>query len=290
MNNISNCPICDGAGFEVVLNAKDYTVSGEVFAIVACKSCNFHFTNPIPKPDEIGGYYKAESYVSHTSSKKGIINRIYHIVRKYTLKQKVKLVRKYASGSNTLDIGAGTGHFVRALRKAGFDAIGMEPDMDARNVAKISNGLDLLPIQKLQTVEKNSQDIITMWHVLEHVYDLHADVKRISEILRDNGTLIVAVPNRLSYDAEKYGEYWAAYDLPIHLYHFTPKDIETLFQKVGLELKEVLPMKFDSYYVSMLSEKYKEGNIINAIWSGFMSNFKATKGSYSSQIYILKKK
>jgi len=290
MNTINNCPICEGTEFQEFLRAKDYTVSGEIFTIVACSSCNFHFTNPKPAADQIGRYYKAESYVSHTASKKGVINRIYHVVRKYTLKKKVKLVSKYANGKRVLDIGAGTGHFVKALQNSGFNASGMEPDADARNMAKTSNGLDLLPIEDLQTLESGSLDIITMWHVLEHVYDLKADAKKISDVLKEDGTLLVAVPNRLSYDAKKYGAFWAAYDLPIHLYHFTPSDISSLFQQVGLELVDTLPMKFDSYYVSMLSEKYKGGNIVKAFWSGLKSNLKAKEGTYSSQIYVLKKK
>lgn len=290
MNTLNNCPICNETQFEMILKGNDYTVSHEQFTIVACKSCNFQFTNPIPESDKIGDYYKAESYISHTGSKKGIINRVYHIVRAYTLKRKVKLVSKYSKGSDVLDIGAGTGHFANALKNAGMNAIGLEPDADARHVAYSSHKLTLKPIEELYSLETSSQDVITMWHVLEHVYHLKSDTDQIKRVLKDDGTLVVAVPNRLSYDAKKYGEFWAAYDLPIHLYHFTPNDISNLFDKIGMEVKEILPMKFDSYYVSMLSEKYKGGNIIKAIWSGFISNMKAKTGTYSSQIYILQKK
>lgn len=290
MNTINNCPICKASQQSVVLKAKDYTVSQELFTIVSCDSCGFQFTNPIPSIDKIGEYYKAESYVSHTASKKGLVNNIYHIVRKYTLKQKVKLVKKVANGNNVLDIGAGTGHFVKSLNVAGLSATGLEPDEDARAVAMKSTGTALLPIEKLYELDAKSQDVITMWHVLEHVYNLETDVKQLSKLLKDDGTLIVAVPNRLSYDAKKYKEFWAAYDLPIHLYHFTPNDINNLFNSVGLEVKDVRPMKFDAYYVSMLSEKYKGGNLLKAVWFGFLSNLKASKGTYSSQTYILKKK
>ncbi|MFK8036841.1 MAG: class I SAM-dependent methyltransferase [Crocinitomicaceae bacterium] len=290
MNTLSNCPICNKTKFDKVLSGKDYTVSKDTFTIVSCLSCGFQFTNPIPTIDKIGDYYKAESYISHTSSKKGLINRIYHFVRNYTLKQKVRLVHRLAKGNNVLDIGAGTGHFANALKEAGLNSIGLEPDVDARALAKSSHAIELLPIEELYNLADNSQDVVTMWHVLEHVYNLGDDVKQIGKVLKENGTLIVAVPNRLSYDAKKYGEFWAAYDLPIHLYHFTPADIAKLFEREGMMVKQILPMRFDAYYVSMLSEKYKGGSMIRAVWTGFLSNFKAKKGSYSSQIYILQKK
>ena len=289
MNKIEKCPICKALEFTKVLEGKDYTVSQELFTIVACNSCGFQFTNPIPSIEKIGEYYKAESYVSHTSSKKGLINRIYHTVRNYTLKKKVKLVIRQAKGKNALDIGAGTGHFAKALSEAKFSVVGLEPDVDARNLAKTANGIDLSPVENLYALPEKSQDVVTMWHVLEHVYNLENDVVQIANVLKDNGTLIVAVPNRLSYDASKYKSYWAAYDLPIHLYHFTPNDIKNLFKNVGMEVVEILPMKFDAFYVSMLSEKYKGGNIASAFFNGLKSNVKAKEGTYSSQIYILQK-
>lgn len=290
MNTINTCPICHNSEYSTVMKAVDYTVSQKVFTIVACNACHFQFTNPIPDIDKIGDYYKSESYVSHTSTKKGLINRIYHIVRNFTLKRKVKLVDTMANGKQILDIGAGTGHFVTALSGAGYTATGLEPDIDARTLALKSHQVELKPLEDLYNIEKESQDVITMWHVLEHVYHLNEDVAQIKQILKPEGTLIVAVPNRLSYDAKKYKAFWAAYDLPIHLYHFTPQDISNLFGRFNMEVKEILPMKFDSYYVSMLSEKYKRGNIFSAFWTGLVSNVKARKGTYSSQIYIIKKK
>jgi len=290
MNTLSNCPICHANDFAKILEGIDHTVSQETFTIVECKKCSFQFTNPIPELEKIGTYYKSEGYVSHTSSKKGIINRVYHVVRGFTLKQKVKLIKRFIKGCNVLDIGAGTGHFVKAVKESGFNIIGLEPDIDARRLAKTSHNIDLLSIEELYHLDQNSQDIITMWHVLEHVYNLEKDVLQISKVLKDDGTLVVAVPNKNSYDAQRYGKFWAAYDLPIHLYHFTPNDIKNLFQKVDIEVKHILPMKFDSYYVSMLSEKYRGGNLFKALWSGMISNLKAKEGTYSSQIYILQKK
>ncbi len=284
------CPICQRGAFTPFLNAVDYTVSKSTFSIVKCDNCDFHFTNPIPVIDEIGEYYKSESYVSHSSTNKGLINKLYQTVRKRTLKKKVKLVQQVAKGNQLLDIGAGTGHFIDACQQAGLQPLGLEPDEDARNFATTNFDVAIEPIEELYQLAEKSKDVITMWHVLEHVYNLREDIAQIERVLKDDGTLIVAVPNRNSYDAKKYKEFWAAYDLPIHLYHFTPNDIRRLFDQFQMEVKEVLPMKYDSFYVSMLSEKYKGGNLPNAFLTGLRSNIKADGESYSSQIYILQKK
>jgi hypothetical protein len=290
MKNIEHCPVCSESKFTPFIECVDYTVSKKKFNIVKCEACDFHFTNPIPVAEEIGEYYKSESYISHSSSNKGLINKIYQKVRTYTLKQKVKLIQSQTNGLDHLDIGAGTGHFINATALAGFNTLGLEPDEDARTLANSAFKVNIQPLDELHKLENNSRDVITMWHVLEHVYDLQKDVKKMTSILKEDGVMIVAVPNRNSYDAIKYKEFWAAYDLPIHLYHFVPNDMRNLFGQFNMEVKEVLPMKFDSYYVSMLSEKYKGGNIVSAFFTGLKSNMKADSESYSSQIYILKKK
>lgn len=290
LHTIKHCPICESTSFHKTLTAKDYTVSQKNFDVVECDQCGFWFTNPIPSENTIGEYYKSESYISHSSTNKGVISKLYHLVRSYTLKQKVKLVNRLTKGKTHLDLGAGTGHFVNQMKLAGFSTFGLEPDEDARNFAKNEFNVELKSPENIYSLEPNSLDVITMWHVLEHVFHLKKDVKALVQALKHDGVFIVAVPNRLSFDAQFYKEFWAAYDLPIHLYHFRPEDISNLFELFHLEVKEILPMKFDSYYVSMLSEKYKGGNILKAFWIGWLSNLKAKQGFYSSQIYVLKKK
>jgi SAM-dependent methyltransferase len=286
----TQCPICLSTDYKQFMSAKDHSVSGETFTIVECQACKFHFTNPVPAEDVIGTYYKSESYVSHSSSGKGLINKIYLLVRKYTLRQKVKLVRRESKGVDLLDIGAGTGHFLNHAKQSGFNVIGLEPDSDARKFSRETFGVALQPTNDLHQLPDQSRDVVTMWHVLEHVYHLQRDVKDILRILKKDGVLVVAVPNMNSYDAGHYKEFWAAYDLPIHLYHFTPTDIKTLFGQHGWEVQKMLPMKFDAYYVSMLSEKYKGGNIFKALWNGFKSNWLRSNDKCSSQIYILRRK
>lgn len=294
MKKYDNCPICKNTSFEKVMDCKDYTVSNKTFTIVSCKKCGLQFTNPIPLEDEIGKYYESEEYISHSNTSKGIVNKLYQSVRNITLQQKLKLVKNLTQGKKILDIGSGTGEFLKVCKEADFEVIGIEPSEEAKRFAIKNYKLEIHPENKIKEFNEKSFDLITMWHVLEHVYHLEERVKEINRILKKNGVLVVAVPNRNSYDAKHYKQYWAAYDLPRHLYHFTEKDIKNLFEKNGFVLEKTLPMKFDSFYVSMLSEKYKNGkdNFLSALFTGLKSNRTAKNSNepkYSSQIYILRK-
>jgi len=291
MKNYNNCPICNSSEFNQFIDCKDYTASKETFTIVKCKSCDFAFTNPIPDESKIGQYYESEEYISHSNTSKGIINTLYQMVRNYTIKNKVKLLRKYGSGNTLLDIGSGTGDFLNACKKSGLEVKGIEPSEIGRKQTLENFDIEVFDESKIETLPEGKFDYISMWHVLEHVYHLNKRIEEISRILNENGTLIVAVPNLKSLDANKYKEHWAAYDVPRHLYHFSPKNINNLMQKHGFQVVKILPMPFDSFYVSMLSEKYLNGknNLIKAIYNGLLSNLKAGKDKWSSQIYIIKK-
>lgn len=299
METLNTCPICKSDSFNSFLTCIDYTVSKKEFTIAQCKSCGFKFTNPRPDLSELGSYYKAEEYVSHTDTKKGVVNWLYHLVRKYTLIKKLQLVLKLSgapSAENSrsiLDIGCGTGAFLNVCNNSGYKCIGVEPDADARQLAKINYKLDVREEEELDILQTGSFDVITLWHVLEHVFNLNERIIKIKELLKHSGSVVVAVPNCNSFDAKHYGKLWAAYDVPRHLYHFTPNDINKLFNTHGMEVINTLPMRFDSYYVSMLSEKYKTGkiNYLKALGIGIRSNISAIKGGneFSSQIYIIKK-
>ncbi|WP_107039734.1 class I SAM-dependent methyltransferase [Brumimicrobium mesophilum] len=290
MNSINSCPVCENNSFKDFLEVKDHMITKEKFLIVECNSCGFHFTNPIPTPDKIGEYYKSEEYISHSSNKKGMINFLYNTVREITLKEKVKWIKNETNGKELLDIGSGTGHFLKTVNDAGFVGIGLEPDADAREFAHKNNHVRSSSQEELYNIDENSFDVVTMWHVLEHVYDLRKDLKRIEEILKSNGKFFIAVPNMSSYDARYYKEDWAAYDVPRHLYHFTERDISKLLAEFGFDLKKVIPMKYDAYYVSMLSEKYKNRFSLLGVLQGFVSNMKAKKYGYSSQVYVFEKR
>ena len=294
MENISSCFVCGGKDFSPFKDCIDYTVSKDTFTIVQCKNCGFKFTNPRPDGIEIGKYYESEEYVSHSDSGKGIINFLYKKVRNYTINKKVSLVNSLSKDKTILDIGCGTGAFLNACKGNGWKIEGIEPSDGARDFAKTNYNLEINPENKLATMATSSFSIITMWHVLEHVHLLNDRIEELKRLLKKDGTIIIAVPNCDSWDAEYYSEFWAAYDLPRHLYHFTPDTMGKLLEKHSLTIVKKLPMVFDSYYVSMLSEKYKNGNVslVNAMRNGFKSNSvgKRDINRFSSVIYIIKAK
>ena len=287
------CPVCGSAGISEVFKVKDNTVSQEYFEIYHCRNCQVRFTQNPPSETSIGAYYKSEDYISHTDSSKGLINRMYRFVRNFSLNQKKKLVEKETGlkNGNLLDVGSGTGHFASAMQKAAWKVTGLEPDEGARAVAFKEHSIELLPSAELFNLSEKKFNAITLWHVLEHVHDVKKYIQTFKKLLADTGRLVIAVPNYTSYDAEKYKEYWAAYDVPRHLYHFTPQTMQWLMKECGLKIVDVKPMWFDSFYVSLLSSKYKNGNTnwVGAFWTGLISNFKAIGDAKkcSSVIYIV---
>ena len=287
------CPVCGSAGISEVFKVKDNTVSEEYFGIYHCRNCQARFTQDPPSEASIGDYYKSEDYISHTDTSKGLINRLYRFVRNFSLNQKKKLVEKETGlkKGNLLDVGSGTGHFASVMQKEGWKLTGLEPDEGARAVASKEHSLHLLPSGELFNLPEKKFNAITLWHVLEHVHDVKKYIQTFKKLLADTGRLFIAVPNYTSYDAEKYKEYWAAYDVPRHLYHFTPQTMQWLMKECGLKIVDVKPMWFDSFYVSLLSSKYKNGNTkwVGAFWTGLISNFKAIGDAKkcSSVIYIV---
>lgn len=292
MEILSSCPICDCKEHAEFLVCKDFTVSQKNFSIALCKGCGFKFTNPRPEKSELGSYYKSEDYISHSNTKKGVVNFLYQLVRKYTLKRKLELINGLMAKGSILDIGCGTGEFLNVCRNNGWETFGIEPDFDTRKLAIGNYGLNIEDENYLKELKQKSFEVITMWHVLEHVPDLNLRVKELSSLLKENGVAVVAVPNASSADAAYYGKFWAAYDVPRHLYHFSKETILNLFDKHNMKCIKILPMKFDSYYVSLLSEKYKTGSpsLIKGFVNGLSSNLSGSKFGYSSQIYIFSKK
>ncbi len=291
----TNCPACGSSSLKSILTAKDYTVSNELFTIVECTDCTLRFTQDVPDSNSIGPYYKSENYISHSNTSKGFINNLYQSVRKRTLKQKRKLIEK-TTGLKTgklLDVGSGTGAFASEMKQAGWQVTGLEPDEDARKVAVQINNVELNNINLFYELPENNFDAITMWHVLEHVHDLQGYIAKLKSILKENGKLFIAVPNYTSKDAAIYKEFWAAYDVPRHLYHFSPQSMKMLIEKHGMKIEQYKPMWYDSFYVSMLSCKYKNGkiNLIASFFNGLRSNSKAIGNAQrcSSVIYIISK-
>ena len=291
----SQCPVCSSADIKNVLTVTDHSVSGKKFQVAECGNCSLRFTQDVPGAASISPYYKAEGYISHTNTSKGLVNRIYQFVRKRTMISKRKLVEKVTGvkRGNMLDMGSGVGSFVNEMQQNGWQVTGLEPDADARKVAKDLYRLDLSDTKEFYQLAPGSFDAVTMWHVIEHVHDLSAYIQQLRNILKENGRLLVAVPNYTSLDAKIYGEYWAAYDVPRHLYHFSPRSLQILMEKHGLKVAQYKPMWYDSFYISLLSSKYRNGkaNWITAFWNGLLSDVKtmADVKRCSSVIYIIGK-
>ena len=295
MIHYSECPVCKGGQINLAFSAKDNTVSNKNFPIWKCNDCSLLFTQDVPGQDEIGTFYASENYISHSDTRKGVINSLYHTIRKHTLSTKLKLVKSETglTRGNILDIGCGTGAFLNTMKTAGWGITGLEPDENARAKANATYQLNAMPAAELFNLPAGSFNAITMWHVLEHVHQLHEYVNQLRHLLSEKGKIFIAVPNYTSYDAAHYKEHWAAYDVPRHLYHFSPQSMKALMNAHGLQVIKMKPMWFDSFYVSMLSEQYKngKGNMISACWNGLVSNSKTLFNTEkcSSVIYIISK-
>jgi 2-polyprenyl-3-methyl-5-hydroxy-6-metoxy-1,4-benzoquinol methylase len=295
MIHYTQCPVCASGKIAPQLTAKDHTVSQQQFSIWHCSNCTVRFTQDVPEQNAIGAFYQSDNYISHSDTKKGIVNSLYHLVRRRTLNAKRQLIVD-ETGMNKgeiLDIGCGTGAFLNTMKTAGWAITGLEPDDTARKKATELYGIQPQSPEKLFDLQPATYNAVTMWHVLEHVHELHAYIKQLHNLLTPQGKIFIAVPNYTSYDARLYNESWAAYDVPRHLYHFSPAAMQKLLSTYNLKLTAIKPMWYDSFYVSMLSEKYKngKGNIIKAFWNGLVSNLKATgdKKKCSSVIYIISK-
>ncbi len=274
---------------QLFLTVKDHSVSGETFELFRDADLDILQTLPQPSENDLGRYYESDDYISHTDGKRSLFEKMYQSVKNIALKNKLDLINSVSlHKGKLLDIGAGTGDFLKAARQNGWQTVGTEPSEKAKAIA-IGKGVSF--VESTNQLEDHSLDIITMWHVLEHVPNPELQIAELKRLIKPTGTIIVAVPNFNSFDAKHYGIFWAAYDVPRHLWHFSKTGIRKLFAAQNLILEQVLPMPFDAYYVSLLSEKYKTGkmNFISAFFTGWRSNWKARQsGEHSSHIYVLK--
>ncbi len=275
------------------LHIKDQAVTGEEFTLIYDPLSDSYATNPKPTPEEMPKYYNSENYISHTDGRRNIFERAYQYVKRFNNNRKLKLIESLGGPSGKLlDVGCGTGDFLLAAKRRGWKVTGIEPNAEARDKAREKIGNVAYDIDQQNDMPEENFDVITLWHVLEHFYEPKLELERLEKLLDPNGRLFVAVPNFKSFDAGYYKKYWAAYDVPRHLWHFSKKGINKLAKEAGFEIEKISPMKFDAYYVSLLSEKYKNGwmNIFNAFFVASRSNLKAARtGEHSSLIYVLKK-
>jgi len=274
------------------LKLKDYSVSGDSFELFYDPSREMLYTHPKPPISELSNYYSNTNYISHTNQRKSFFDLLYHAVRSVSVRRKLRLLKPYQSKQSALlDVGAGTGFFLRAAKKRGWTVTGIEPNPSARNRANLKAPNSVFDTTTLQKLPEKSFDVITLWHVLEHLPNLEGDIKMLQKLLKPNGRIVLAVPNYKSFDALYFKNFWAAYDVPRHLWHFSQHSISCLFSEVQMKLELTHPLVMDSFYVSFLSNKLKSGSlrILNSLWVGLLSNIKAlNSGEYSSLIYVLK--
>lgn len=287
------CPLCGAQDIEPALTVKDHSITKELFELWRCENCRFLFTQDPPSAESAGRYYQSEEYISHSDNQRGIVNKLYHRARDFMLGQKFRLVERLAPGKRLLDYGTGTGYFTDFMVRKGFRAEGIEIDEGARNYGVERFGITVNPPEFLfEGYRSGAFDAITLWHVLEHLYDPQLYLRKFYDILDDRGVLIIAVPNHSSKDAEEYGAHWAAYDVPRHLWHFSPDTMNRILEQTGFRIVEQRHMPLDPFYVSIMSERYQSGGgLLRGGLKGLQS-FATSLGAPergSSVIYVCEK-
>ena len=291
MNN--KCPWCGSEKAQINLWLKDEFLSKEDFHICECLSCGLLYTMPRPNKEKIGEYYKSEEYYSHKENKKGFIPRLYESVKKVNLKHKYNLATQGLNVGKMLDIGCGVGDFLHTAEAHGWKCTGVEPSENAKAIAKTKTKADIINSEDMEKIPDASFDLITMWHVLEHVDDLKWQIEQLHRLIKTKGRIVIAVPNYKSYDGQYYKELWAAYDVPRHLSHFNKNVLTKIFKSKHLELVRTDKLIWDAYYISYMSEQYKQHKfpLLKGAIRGCISNCKARRSKeWSSMVYIFEKK
>lgn len=270
------------------MEVKDFFLTKEDFRIYQCDHCGLLFTAPRPSSEEIGRYYQSDNYYSHQENKKGFIPHVYETVKSFNIKRKVQIALSGLEKGRLLDIGCGVGDFLLYVKNAGWEITGIEPSNDAKKIAQERLGITLFDPSDSHSLPDHSFDVITMWHVLEHVDDLKSQTSELKRLLKPGGRLIIALPNFQSFDSQYYNIYWAAWDVPRHLNHFSSDVIRSIFTSLGMIFVDIQMLKWDAYYISYLSERYLGHSLplLRGFWIGLKSNIKAQhSGMYSSLVY-----
>ena len=271
------------------MKIKDHFLSKEIFEIKETEIEGIFKTYPFP--ENLGKYYESKDYISHHQDSNSLKEKIYKFAQSFNLNYKRNILSSVSfENAKVLDYGCGAGEFLKHIEND-VQTFGYEPSDAARNFAKQKTTKTKF-IENLNEIENGSLDVITLWHVFEHIENQTEILSLFYDKLKSNGHLIIAVPNCTSYDAKYYKDFWAAYDVPRHIFHFSKKGMEKFFNTENWKLEKIKPLLLDSYYISILSEKYKK-NPLFFIFGGLrgaISNIKASKTANFQVWYILSKK
>ena len=291
MHDQDYCPLCSKSDLQVFREVSDWRGSQETFTIRQCTNCHFLITTPRPVNEELGRYYPSEDYVSHTDKPKGLFDKVYFAVQQKNLKDKHQKISKFITQGQLLDYGCGAGSFMQFMKQNSWEVEGVELSEQAAAIASKRVGAKVLSPLNYEKKEA-SFDLITLWHVLEHLPEIEDRLVDFYRWLKPGGYLFLALPNHRSLDARHFGSHWAAWDVPIHLWHFNQESMKQLAKRMEMEWVDTFPMPFDAYYVSMISAKNKGQTFwpLSGLWRGWRSNVQAQRtGEASSLIYVLKK-
>ena len=295
MTETGSCLVCGSTDPAVLFTAKDHLVSGKNFVLKKCRVCSFTFTSDPPDEKDITKFYISEDYISHSDKKQSLTDHVYHLARNYMLRKKHNLVRKMSrrETGTLVDIGSGTGYFADYMNGNGWKVKGIELSEQARKYSVSRFGLTVVSPSEVSAIKDESADCVTLWHVLEHLYDPVMWLKEIKRILKDDGKCIIALPNIKSADAEWFGNEWAALDVPRHLWHFSPGTLPAFINGHGFICKKVIPMPLDIYYISTLSYKNRgcRLSLVRGMITGLFLTVRSltNKDRASSLIYVISK-
>jgi len=289
------CPLCSSEKIALHFSCNDHFISKKDFSIFKCSACGFLFTQDYPEETEIAQYYESDNYISHSDISEGFSNKLYRVARGIMLRKKKNLIGKITrlKKGTILDIGSGTGYFAATMKRAGWMARGIEINEKARNFSASNFELEVDSPDRITSYESNSFDCVTLWHALEHFHDPFRYISEIYRLLKPGAVCVVALPNCNSYDANHYKRFWAAWDVPRHLWHFQPSTFRIFSEKSGFILENLKILPLDVFYISLLSERYKGSSMafFKAISKAVIFSFRSlfNKERSSSVIYLLRK-
>ena len=260
-------------------SVRDELTSNDSFNLYWDKKRKIAWTD-VSNTKDLSKYYKSDQYISHNTMNKSFIQILYNVVRSIMFHYKYRTLKSFVKPlDKLLDIGCGVGNFLSFMGKKNLNVTGVENNSIALEICKKKN---LKVYDSIENLSDELFDIVSLWHVLEHLPRPNKIIEKIYDLLSSEGVLVIAVPNFSSHDREHYQNRWAALDVPRHLWHFTPDGLEEMLSSAGFELLKKNPLFFDVFYISFLSEKHK-GNKLAFILA-------AIKGCYFSILSFFTKK